>query len=265
MKFTILLSIAASIVLVSCGAAKHTHQATANKKVQASNTTKYQDSTIFQTAHLTLKKLSEHTYQHISYLNTKEFGRVECNGMLVVRNGKAIIFDTPADDESTKDLIEIITKKLDATILAVIPTHFHEDCVGGIASFVENHVPIYASNKTISLLKNEANKYASSIKGFDDSLTLDMDGQNVTAQHFGEGHTKDNIVGYYEEDNVMFGGCLIKEIGAGKGNLADANVATWSATVARVKAKYPQVKIVIPGHGKPGGIALLDYTAQLFQ
>ena len=63
----------------------------------------------------------------------------------------------------------------------------------------------------------------------------------------------------------MFGGCLVKEVGAGKGNLEDANVATWPKTIRMLKAKYPDVKIVVPGHGKAGGAELLDYTVKLFE
>ncbi len=63
----------------------------------------------------------------------------------------------------------------------------------------------------------------------------------------------------------MFGGCLIKESGAGKGNLEDANTTDWSLTVTKLKEKYPTTKTVIPGHGKSGGTELLDYTIQLFQ
>ena len=87
----------------------------------------------------------------------------------------------------------------------------------------------------------------------------------MVAEFAGEGHTKDNIIGYFPSENVMFGGCLIKEIRAGKGNLEDANVNDWSATVEKIKQEYPKTKIVIPGHGKYGGTELLDYTIKLFQ
>jgi metallo-beta-lactamase class B len=81
---------------------------------------------------------------------------------------------------------------------------------------------------------------------------------------FGEGHTKDNVVGYFPDDKAVFGGCLIKEVGSGKGNLEDANVAEWSQTVSKVKQFYPEAKIVIPGHGETGGTELFDYTIKLF-
>ncbi len=66
-------------------------------------------------------------------------------------------------------------------------------------------------------------------------------------------------------EDIMFGGCLIKEEGAGKGNLAEANVEEWPNTVRKVKMKYPEVKKIIVGHGKSGGIELLDYTIKLFE
>ena len=75
---------------------------------------------------------------------------------------------------------------------------------------------------------------------------------------------RSNVVGYFPEDKVVFGGCLIKTVGAGKGNLEDANVAAWPATVSKVKATYSKAEIVIPGHGKTGGTELFDYTIKLF-
>lgn len=70
---------------------------------------------------------------------------------------------------------------------------------------------------------------------------------------------------YFPGKNILFGGCLLKEIDASKGYLGDANVAEWSNTVEKVKAAYPNVKIVIPGHGDYGDGKLLDYTIKLFK
>lgn len=58
---------------------------------------------------------------------------------------------------------------------------------------------------------------------------------------------------------------MIKAIGAGDGNLEDANVATWSTTVSKVKSTFPGISQVIPGHGKIGGTELLDYTEEMFK
>ncbi|MDZ7613831.1 MAG: hypothetical protein U5K51_09100 [Flavobacteriaceae bacterium] len=52
------------------------------------------------------------------------------------------------------------------------------------------------------------------INDFNESLTLSIGNKKVNAEYFGEGHTKDNIVGYFPNENAVFGGCLIKEVGA---------------------------------------------------
>ncbi len=49
------------------------------------------------------------------------------------------------------------------------------------------------------------------------------------------------------------------------GYLGDANTDQWAATVQQIKLKYPNAEIVIPGHGKPGGTELLEYTIKLFE
>jgi metallo-beta-lactamase class B len=220
---------------------------------------------VYHTDTLLIRKLSPHVYVHTSFLQTNTFGKVDCNGMIVVKGKEAVVFDTPADDASTAELIRYVTTRLQSTIKAIIPTHFHEDCVGGLEQFHANGIPVYASRQTIALLDREKRKFSKPFYPFDSSLVLSIGSEKVYAQFFGEGHTKDNITGYFPEDNALFGGCLIKTLEATKGNLADANVKEWPVTVLKLKQKYPELKIVIPGHGKWGSSNLLDYTIRLFE
>ncbi len=217
---------------------------------------------LYKSDNLIIQKLSEHVYQHISFLNTQTFGRVDCNGMIVVNEKEAVIFDTPVNDESSAELINYLQKT--NTIKAIIPTHFHDDCVGGLNKFNEFNIPCYASNKTIALLKNKGRLFSKPIQGFNKRFTLHVGDKKVYVRYFGEGHTKDNVVGYFPDEKVVFGGCLIKEVDAGKGYLDDANILAWPETVRKVKKAYPDSKIVIPGHGETGGTALFDYTIKLF-
>jgi metallo-beta-lactamase class B len=222
------------------------------------------DSIVYQTENLTIQKLTNHTYIHTSFLDTEKYGKVSCNGMIVINNKEAVVFDTPVDNKSSRELRNYVQKKLKSKIKAVIPTHFHEDCLGGLKKFNQHDIPCYASHKTLALLDLKGSKFIKFINGFDDNLTLKVGDKKVTAEYFGEGHTTDNIIGYFSDDNVLFGGCLIKGINSGKGNLEDANVKTWSETVEKIKKKFPNTTLVIPGHGKSGGTELLDYTIKLF-
>jgi metallo-beta-lactamase class B len=217
---------------------------------------------VYRSDKLVIAKLSQHVYQHTSFLNTESFGRVPCNGMIVVNQKQAIVFDTPATDSASSELIDWVVNDLHNRIKAVIPTHFHDDCLGGLTVFSKKGIPSYANQQTIILAKQKGSAVPE--KGFTDSLSLSIGNQKVYALFFGEGHTADNVVGYFPQDNILFGGCLIKEINADKGYLGDANTNEWPATVAKIKKRFPKLAVVIPGHGETGGENLLDYTIQLF-
>lgn len=218
---------------------------------------------IYKTSNLIVTQISKNSFTHISYKQTNDFGNVPCNGLIVRDSNEVIIFDTPTNNKSAEELIKWITEKLHCKINAVIPTHFHDDCLGGLKAFDDNNIPSYANIKTIELAKE--NNLVVPKNGFADTLTLKVGNEIITIKFFGEGHTKDNVIGYFPSENIMFGGCLVKELKAGKGYLGDANVANWSNTVEKVKIEYPNVKIVIPGHGEYGTSKLLDYTIKLFK
>ncbi|MBU2905256.1 MULTISPECIES: subclass B1 metallo-beta-lactamase [Arenibacter] len=265
-KYLIVVFSFAGLLLASCNETSNKQNRTDQKIVAQTAQASLADSSIvYKTDNLIVNRLSDHIYQHISFLNTNDFGRVACNGMLVVYENEALVFDTPTDDESSLELINYVTKKLNCEIKVVVPTHFHGDCVGGLEAFYKYNIPAYASNSTIELLGAKDKVFSRPMNGFVDSLALNIGGKKVYVEYFGEGHTKDNVIGYVPLDNAIFGGCLIKEVGATKGNLEDANVKTWSNTVRKIKQKYPAAKIIIPGHGIAGGTELLDYTIKLFQ
>ncbi len=218
---------------------------------------------VYKSDDLIITQLTENSFEHTSFKQTDDFGYVPCNG-LVVRNGnETIVFDTPTKDKSANELIYWINIALHCKINAVIPTHFHDDCLGGLNAFHAHAIPSYANVKTIELAKE--NKMTVPQNSFSDSLILSVGNETIRAKFFGEGHTKDNVVGYFPSEQVMFGGCLLKTIDASKGYLGDANVAAWSSTVERVKKEHPDVKIIVPGHGPYGDRKLLDYTIDLFR
>ena len=111
-------------------------------------------------------------------------------------------------------------------------------------------------------LRGKSEEHALSIQEISDVLAIN--GIKVKNLFFGEGHTKDNIVSYIPSEKVLFGGCLLKTVGAKKGYLGDANTTDWSNTVAKIKKELSDIEYVIPGHGKTDGTELLTYTIQLF-
>ncbi|TAE88074.1 MAG: subclass B1 metallo-beta-lactamase [Bacteroidetes bacterium] len=218
---------------------------------------------IHQSNGLVITQIEENAFVHTSFLQTEDFGNVPCNGVIVRKGNEVIVFDTPINDDKSEELMKWINDTLHCKINAIIPTHFHNDCLGGLKAFHDKHIPSYAYFKTIELAKE--NKSIVPQNSFKDTFGLKVGNEEIIVRFFGEGHTKDNVVGYFPSEGVLFGGCLIKELGAGKGYLGDANVKDWSSTVKKVKQAYPAVKLVVPGHGAHGNSALLDYTINLFK
>jgi metallo-beta-lactamase class B len=182
--------------------------------------------------------------------------------MIVIDQGQAIVIDTPVDDDASVQLIEWIENEMHLEIVAIVPTHFHVDCLGGLGAFHQKEIPSYACNQTIDLAKTI--NLILPQNGFIEERTFKIGRTTVICKYLGEGHTKDNIVCYFPDEGVLFGGCLIKSMGAKRGNLADANVDEWSNTVRKVKLKYPIANIIIPGHGMIGSMKLLDSTIKMF-
>ncbi|REG96168.1 subclass B1 metallo-beta-lactamase [Flavobacterium aquicola] len=218
---------------------------------------------IYKSGDFVITQLTENAFEHKSFLQTKSSGKVPCNGMIVRNSGEAVIFDTTSDSLSSAKLITWVKEKLHCKINAIVPTHFHIDNLGGLKAFEQAGIQSYANFKTIEFAKERNENLPQN--GFADSLVIKVGSKKVIAKFFGEGHTRDNIVGYFPYEEILFGGCLIKEIDATKGNLADANENEWSKTVAKIKKSYPNIKYVIPGHGQYGNQKLLDYTIELFK
>ncbi|MCP9234914.1 subclass B1 metallo-beta-lactamase [Lewinella sp. JB7] len=216
----------------------------------------------YQSPSLEIHSLTPTTFVHVSYLEVEGYGRVACNGVLYVSGSEAVVVDAPTDDAATSALLSWIDTALQARVTAVVATHFHEDCVGGLGAFHARGIPSYALHETIDRATAGGNPVPR--HDFDSTLTLTVGEHPVINRYFGPGHTTDNIVTYVPEGEVLFGGCLVKSWGAGKGNLEDADVSQWSATIERIREAYPNVRHVVPGHGPAGGPELLDFTIDLF-
>lgn len=228
-----------------------------------SNLSAQSNKPLYKSETLEVSRVSKHTLLHLSYLDTKSFGKVACNGMIVVNNGEAVIFDTTCDNASSKELIDYLTLQLGYKIKAVIPCHYHDDNLMGLNAFHKAGIPSYALNETIQKAKDL--KLPLPQNSYNDSLILNLGSLKVITDYQGGGHTPDNVIGYVPEDGVLFGGCLIKSLGSDKGNIAEADVENWSETVQKIKTKYPSMQIVIPGHGECGNTNLLDYTINMFK
>ncbi len=219
--------------------------------------------TVFESDAMKINQITENTYVHITYLNTEEYGLVACNGMLVINGGEAIVFDTPSYDSVATELIQWIESEKQAEVKGVVVNHHHIDCLGGLGVFHERGIPSYASNTTINLALKDGVETPKI--GFSEVLRLKAGKIPIENRFFGEAHTKGNIASYVKKEDILFGGCMVKSLKAGRGNINDANLEEWSNTIDQIIEEYPKLTTVIPGHGPVGQKNLLEYTAGMFK
>jgi glyoxylase-like metal-dependent hydrolase (beta-lactamase superfamily II) len=207
--------------------------------------------------------LSENAYVHSTWTSTPTFGRFNNNGLIYINGNEAMIMNTPPDDRLSKELLDWFSKTFPSVkIKAVVCNHFHADGIGGLRVFHDAGIPSYANAKTNAQIKSDT--VVKPQHTFTEVLEMQVNGKTVRSQYFGESHTPDIIVTWLPDEKILYGGCMIKALGAGRGFTGDANLKQWSATVARVKKAFPDAKFVIPGHGDCGGAALLDFTIKMF-
>lgn len=225
---------------------------------------KGQNETIYQSKDLRIEKISPSVYRHITWLHSEEYGDIACNGMLVIHEGEALIFDTPAYDAVSVEMYSLLTDSFHLKIKGVVVNHFHLDCLGGLQAFHDRKVPSYAHNPTIEAAAKKGNVLPE--VGFDSLLILMAGSLEVHNLYAGPAHTTWNIYSYVPAEKVLFGGCSVKSLQSGKGNLEDADTESWSNTMQIIRERHKAaLEIVIPGHGRPGGPELLDYTAKMFE
>lgn len=212
---------------------------------------------------LRIRRLTGKTYLVQSFMTLKTGVKFPCNSLLYLHGKEAILFDTPHTLPLSKALLDYVEGQLSAKLTAVVVNHFHEDCLGGLDVFHQCGIPSFSSRRT----RYEAEKAGATVPqfGFPTTHELPLGSKRVRLFYPGEAHAPGNIVAWLPSEGVLFGGCMVKAAKSGKGNLSDANLHEWANSVEKVKARYPNAKVVVPGHGKPGGIELLDYTIEMFR
>lgn len=212
---------------------------------------------------LVITPLTSNTWVQVSYLESETFGKVACNGLLYKSGEEVIVFDTPTEDAVSEELIAWIEEALDAKVTGVVVNHHHIDCLGGLEAFHKRGIASYTSYGEI--FSADTTHVTVPRFGFDGSDTLRLADGSIINFYPGPGHTQHNIVSYLPEESVIFGGCMVKSLKAGKGNLADADTLLWSQSIRKVLATFPDAQIIVPGHGPAGGKELLEYTAAMFE
>ena len=142
--------------------------------------------------------------------------------------------------------------------------HFHDDRVGGVDVLRAAGVATYASPSTRRLAEAEGNEIPHAFS----RRTLIERGRSalrsVELFYPGAAHSTDNLVVYVPSANVLYGGCAVHELSStSAGNVAMPIWLNGPPPLSGFKNTTRKQKVVIPGHGLPGGLDLLQHTANV--
>ncbi len=211
-----------------------------------------------------VERISENLWRHVSYTEFSSTGRVPANGLVVLAEGMAGIIDTPWNVEQTRTLIEWISRRFRAETTVVIPTHYHEDCLGGLAAAHQMGAVSYALDRTVTLAKRAGHEVPRN--PFPDSTVVSVGALKLFLAYHGGAHTPDNIVVWIPSEKVLFGGCAVRSASSKRlGNTREAVLEEWPGTIESLMTRYGKARLIVPGHGSPGGKELLEHTLVLIR
>lgn len=216
-----------------------------------------------QTQEIKVTKLASNVWVHTSY-STYQGALVPSHGLVVATKEGAVLVDTGWGNQPTEQLLAWVKTNLKQPVKVCVPTHWHDDKIGGMKAVQQQGVPVMTSELT-AILAAENGKGTPDIT-FATDTAFTIGGQRFEVYFPGGGHTLDNVVVYLPQQKILFGGCLVKDLQATTlGNTADADLKSWPFAIQNLQQRYPKAKTVVPSHGPWGDKALLAHTLELLQ
>lgn len=195
---------------------------------------------------LKIEKVSDDLYVYTTY-GIFEGVKYAANALYMVTPKGIVVFDTPWDPTVNEKFEKELSKRHQLPIITNIATHSHADRAGGLAFFKEIGAKTYTSKATDSILAKTDKPRAEYI--FKKDTTFHIGGKTFEVFYPGKGHTSDNLVVWFPEEQILLGGCIIKD-GEAKdlGNIEEAYPDEWAQSLQRILEKFPKPELIIAGH-----------------
>lgn len=210
---------------------------------------------------LQISPLTGNFFIYTTY-NTYNGQKVPANGMYLVTNNGVAMFDTPWDTTQFQPLLDSIGLRHNKKVEMCIATHWHSDKTAGLEYYKQMGIKTYTTSLTDKLSKKNNKKRAAYLMAKDTVFTI---GQYSFETYYpGQGHTEDNIVIWFKQEKILYGGCLIK--GADDedlGFLGDGNMAEYEATLKKVRKKCRNPNFIIVAHSDWRNINSLNHSIKM--
>lgn len=211
-----------------------------------------------------LIKLKEDVWIHRTYMT---FGKVlyPANGLILLTKDEMLMIDTPWNDEQTGGLLQLSDSIFGPLDITCIITHAHDDTMGGIYTLLEYGASVFSTQMTYDFAKT-INRSLPEVKLESTRTLLTINNVDISTYYPGGGHTEDNIVVYLNDYDILFAGCLVKDMDSDQiANIADANVLEWVKSLHNVANEFPDAEVLVPGHGEAAGFEILAHTVEVVE
>jgi metallo-beta-lactamase class B len=208
-----------------------------------------------------IRPLTDGVWLHTTY--SDHHHALATNGLLVETGDSSVLIDTGWSDAQAARLFDFAATSLHRPIREVIVTHAHRDRIGGAGEALRRGARVHALARTIAHARQRGQAVPDVTEP--EQSRLVVGGVTLELYHPGAGHTDDNLVVYLPATRILYGGCFLKSSTASDlGNIADADLGAWPASLRVVSAHDPAPAIVVPGHGPLGGDPVA-HTAELLR
>ena len=214
-----------------------------------------------EAAKLKITHLTGEFHIYTTY-NTYEGNQIPANGMYLLTNHGVVLFDTPWDTTQFQPLLDSIKLKHNKSVTLCIATHWHSDRTEGLEYYKQKGIKTYTTSLTDELSKKNNKKRAEFLMTKD--TVFNIGPYSFETYYPGEGHTTDNIIVWFNQEKILYGGCLIKGADAENlGYLGDANAVEYETTLKKVQKKCPDPQFIIVSHSDWTNINSLKHSIKL--
>lgn len=204
-----------------------------------------------------LSKINDEVWVHTTYTIIDGYS-VPANGLLINSRNGLYLIDATWNDQLADELLTLIKKNFHKHVKKAIITHHKIDRVGGIQALLDAKIPVETTSFIAKMCKEAG--YPQIEPTLDRSPVLKLGKTIIETYYPGEAHTRDNIVIWLPQYKILFGDMIFALEQENVGIIDEANMSAWPYTIQNLINKYPDAKVVIPGHKNWGDFSLLSHT-----
>lgn len=183
------------------------------------------------------------------------------NSGIIESDSAVFVIDTKMRSTAV-ELKNMVVQKAGSKKIKIINTHWHGDHVSGNVLYKKSEI-IAGAYDSLAWVKENGKEVTPTI-WIKDSLIINLNGEILTLINIGQGHTLNDLVVYLNKRKVLFTGDLVFN-GLHPFLMPDqgTNIKKWIDDLKFLKNRW-EIKTVVPGHGKIGGIEVIDKQIEYF-